>query len=290
MYGTVLSVLLMGLLPVMDAPLASDVPLDTLPIASPSPLDAGTPGVSALGQSVTASGVLVLDLQSGQLLYGRGQSARRAMGSLTKLMTAIIIAENHSLDEQVTVTREATAVEGSKAHLVAGQTYSVGDMLTALLLPSGNDAATALALFHSGSVAAFVQEMNMRARELGLKNTAFINPTGLDGTGQWSTPQDLAWLASFDWRIPAIRERMSMPDAVITSASGRTIALSHTHELMHQQSPVVAGKTGTTDGAGQCLLSVVEEGDRQYLVVLLGSHERYVDMRALLRTLGSFSL
>lgn len=287
MYGTILSVLLMGMAPMLNAPLADVMtPPDILSVAAPTPVTEGSAPASGLGRRVSASGMLVVDLQSGQNVYGRDVSHRRAMGSLTKLMTALIIVENHALDEHVTVPADIGDVEGSSARLPAGATFTVGDLLSGLLMASGNDAARTLALYHSGSEAAFVRQMNARARELGLQDTSFANSAGLDHPDQWSTPRDIGWLATFVWRQPAIRERMSTAQATIRSIDGRTISLSHTHELLHETSTVVAGKTGTTTAARECLLSVVKEGDREYLVVLLGSRGRYTDMRALLKTLG----
>lgn len=287
MYSAVLSVLLMGMVPALGSPALEQLPLGDLSIASPSPLVAGVTQVPGLGRSVTASGVIVLDLQSGQQLYGRGVGKRRPMASLTKLMTALLIAENHGMDETVKVSKDIDKVEGSKAPLVPGERYTVGDLLSAMLMASANNAAQALAIYHSGSVGAFVRAMNERARTLGLRDTSFANPIGLDDAQQWSTPRDIAWLALFDYRVPAIRERMSMRETVIRDADGHSVSLYHTHELLHQDPAVIAGKTGTTDDARECLLSVVREGSREYLVVLLGSRERYVDMRALLRTLRS---
>jgi D-alanyl-D-alanine carboxypeptidase len=286
MYSAVLSVLLMGMVPVLGSTLPELVPLADLSIASPSPFVPGSAQVPTLGKRVSASGVLVLDLQSSQQLYGRNADMRRPLASLTKLMTALLIAENHSMDEVVTVPKTINKVEGSKAPLVPGERYTVGDLLSAMLMVSANDAAEALALYHSGTEAAFVAAMNARAQELGLHDTSFANPIGLDDPAQWSTPRDIAWLALFDYRNAAIRSRMSMKQTVIRDADGGLLPLLHTHELLRQDPAVLAGKTGTTGDARECLLSVVREGGREYMVVLLGSRERYIDMRSLLRTLA----
>lgn len=255
-------------------------------VMAPSPLTAAAIEDTGMGRSVSASGVVILDVQSGQELYARNTQSRRPIGSLTKLMTALLIVEGHQLDEVVTVTREAALMEGSSASLQAGRRFTVSDLLAGLLIPSGNDAAVALAIFHSGSEAAFVREMNQRAQELGLADTRFANAAGLDEPDQWSTPRDLGWLALFVLRQPAIRERMSMKEAVIQDVDGKggAIVLQHTHVLLHGNDSIVAGKTGTTAAAKQCLLTVVREEGREYVVVLLGSRERYADLRSVLRT------
>ena len=282
-----LSVFLMGLLPVAPGGASHSVTIDTLPLAPPA-IAAGKqfPG-RTLARSVSASGVVILDLRSGQEIFARNGGRRRSVGSLTKLMTAVIIAESHELNEVVAVPADIARTDGSTARLPPGSHFTVGDLLSALLIASANDAAETLARFHGGSDAAFVAEMNARARTLGLENTSFANPSGLDDADQWSTPRDIAWLAAYALRNPAIRSRMSTVTASIRSMEGRSIALEHTHELLGKGA-VIAGKTGTTTAAKQCLFSLVNDGGREYIVVLLGSSERYVDLRTVLRVLTSF--
>ncbi len=283
-----LSVFLMGLLPVAPGGVSNAVTIDTLPLSPPA-LAAGKqfPGLT-LVRSLSASGVGILDLRSGQLLFARNGDRRRSVGSLTKIMTAVLIAESHALDEVVTIPADIAKTDGSTVRLPPGSRFTVGDLLSALLIASANDAAESLALFHSGSDAAFVVEMNARAKTLGLENTSFANPSGLDSTDQWSTPRDIAWLAAYALRNPDLRSRMSTVTASIRSKDGRSIALEHTHELLGQSDAVIAGKTGTTLAARQCLFSLVNEDGREYIVVLLGSNQRYVDLRAVLRILHSF--
>lgn len=285
MYSAVLSVLLMGVFPLLQDARPGALPLASLPIAPPSPIVEHIAS-SPVFQSVSASGIVVLDIRSGQQLYARNPQMRRPMGSLTKLMTALLIVENHALDEKVTVPSDLAKVPGSKSYLRAGQEFTVGDLLSALLIVSSNEAAETLARFHSGTESAFVRAMNARAAALGLKNTAFANASGFDDTQQWSTSRDIALLALYVLRRDSIRSRMSTKEATVIDSRGRELALIHTHELMHESSAVIAGKTGTTAAAKQCLLSIVREGDDEYAVVLLGSRDRYDDMRAILQTLG----
>lgn len=287
MYSTLLSVLFVGLLPMLHAP-GTHRDLGDLSVAAPSPLRATVLG-DDIGERLTASGVLVVDYDSGQQLYGRSARVRHPMGSLTKLMTALVILEHHSLDERVTVPAIVTEVEGQSAHLKPGSHFTVGDLLSALLIPSANDAAITLAIHHSGSVDAFVAAMNDRARSLGLRDTSYGNPAGFDDPQQWSTPRDVAILASYVLRAPELHARLATREARIVSEEGQAITLVHTHSLLQNDPDVLAGKTGTTPGAGQCLLSLVREGSREYLVVLLGSRERYTDMRLLLQSLTRVS-
>jgi D-alanyl-D-alanine carboxypeptidase len=285
MYSAVLWVLLFGMLPVPAVPSASQVPIIDIPVASPSPLKGFKPSTPFEVGRLSASGVLISDLESGQVIYASGENIARPMASLTKLMTAIIIAENEDLNEWVTVPDDVSAVDGAVERLPKGKQFTVGDLLSALLISSANDAAETLARHHAGSVTEFVSLMNARAEMLGLQGTHFSNPAGLDALDQRSTAADVAWLASFAFRHQEIRDRLSMRGTKIQSRDGTVIALTHTHALLHTDSPVFAGKTGTTNGARQCLLSFATIKGRTYVVVLLNSLQRYKDMQKVLKIL-----
>ncbi len=287
MHSSVLSLLLMGMLPVLNAPHADQAALEQISVASPSSLQANLFQESGLAGRLSASGMLVYDLQSGQQLYSQNAAQPREIGSLAKLMTALIITEHHSMDEMVQVPGDIRSVDGSVASLRGGEHFTVGDLLSALLIDSANDAAVTLARYHSGSSAAFVSDMNARARQLGLTQTSFANPIGFDDPRQISTPAELAWLTSFVLRDPEIRQRMSTKQMAIRSQEGRSITLTHTLKILHDPASVVAGKTGTTDEARQCADMVVREGEKEYVVVLLGSHDRYRDLRVILRLLDT---
>lgn len=285
MFGPILSVLLMGMVPVWGAQEHMQALSQTIQVAPPAS-SAGNLKLDALDESLSASGAIIVDLESGQTVYAMNHAVPRPMASLTKLMTALIIVENHALDELVTVPADIGEVEGNKAYLSPGEKFTVGDLLSALLIMSGNDAAVTLAVHHSGSTTAFAREMNERAEMLGLKETSYQNPAGFDATIQRSSPRDLAWLAMFVMRDPAIAERMSTSFQQITGSRGSVIPLTHTHELLRSDDEeILAGKTGTTPSAGQCLLSIVSMHGKQYVTVLLHSSDRYADMRKMLASL-----
>ena len=128
--------------------------------------------------------------------------------------------------------------------------------------------------------------MNESALQLGLTGTSFRNPAGLDHPAHWSTPEDIAWLTVFAMRNSEIADRMARAGATIVSDRGDRLQLYHTHALMHEKNTVMAGKTGTTNDAGQCLVSLVEGKDSEYIVVLLNSNHRYKDMKKILAVLG----
>lgn len=282
MLRTLLSVLLLGMVP-PESGISLPAVAPLINVAAPAvPLD--------LAARLSASGVVIVDVQSGQRVFGRQYDVPRPMASLTKLMTALLIVEHHDLSEIVRVPSGIATMQ-SAVRLPPGEQFTVGDLLSAMLIASANDAAVALAVFHIGSTEAFVAEMNDRALTLGLHATMFENPVGLDHPAQRSTPQDIAWLTVTTLRHPAIARRLSMRGTTITSLQGSSIALSHTYALMHAARPeyakpvVLAGKTGTTNGAGQCLMSLVEQGQRQYVVILLNSLQRYQDMHAILEAI-----
>jgi D-alanyl-D-alanine carboxypeptidase (penicillin-binding protein 5/6) len=286
MYSAVLSVLLMGMVPVFGGASAQRQELGFITISSPSPLHGAanrTPIPAPRG--ITASGMVVIDMTSGQQLTKRSARAERAVGSLAKLMTALIIVEHHALDEVVEIPRDIGSVEGTVAHLSPGEHFTVGELLSAMLIPSANDAAETLARFHSGTEEAFVRLMNQRAKSLGLAHTVFANPIGLDAARQWSTPEDIAWLAIFALKQKPIKERLAVAETKIRSREGTEIALKHTHTLLGKSSAVLAGKTGTTVAAKQCLMTLVEQNGRQYLVILLHSSDRFRDLRVILDAL-----
>jgi serine-type D-Ala-D-Ala carboxypeptidase (penicillin-binding protein 5/6) len=282
MYGPLLSVLLMGVIPVWGMQEKTPSLPQTISIAPPVTAQLQT--FDPLDQRLTASGVIIVDLESGQTLYERAGSEARPMASLTKLMTALLIVENHDLDEIVTVPSDIGKVVGNTAYLPADERFTVSDLLSALLIMSGNDAAVTLAQYHSGSMEDFAVLMNERAKELGLKKTSYSNATGLDAPQQFSSPRDLAWLTMYVMRNEEIAKRMGTQTDQIYSLSGKTISLTHTHQLLRaEDGDILAGKTGTTDAAGQCLLSIVEAPDgHRYIAILLHSKDRYADMRRIL--------
>ncbi len=275
MYRSLLTALLLGMFPSMNGMATDAAALQRVVVEPPSEL-------LSIDEHLSASGVIIYDAGTGQKLFSKDAKVQRPMASLTKLMTAVLIAENHAMGERVTIPKNVTDVAGNIAYLPPGTTFTVGDLLSALLINSANDAATTLAQYHSGSVPAFVAAMNERALALGMTATSFRNPAGLDNPAQWSTPQDIAWLTMFALGNPIIADRLSSAGGRIVSLQGDTIQLYHTHALMHEAGPVTAGKTGTTNEAGQCLMSVVDEGGKTYVVVLLNSNQRYKDMQTIL--------
>lgn len=287
MLTTLASVLLLGVVPppVTQEPAKPLPGIELVSVASPSPL---------VGQltmpAVSASGVLLLDAKSGEEIFALNPDERRPMASLTKIMTALLILENHDVSESVTIPSVAEQIRGSTLGVSAGQRFLVGALLRGLLIPSANDAAYALAAFHSRSVGAFVQLMNDRAAAMGLKNTHFANPAGLDNEGQYSTPRDLAWLTLAALKNDTFRSIVNMRSATILASDGKEYDLRNTNEMLHYNEDVFGVKTGTTDNAGECLIVLFNQNNRSYLLILLGSKERYTDSLNVLQAVRTASL
>src|SRR6185295_1498470 len=241
------------------------------------------PTLSDFSPVVTAKSALMVDVASGGKIWGKNEYAALPIASLTKLMTALIMVENHDLSEVVPVPRVAAEIEGTSAHLLAGETLTVHDLLYALLVPSGNDAALALAIFDAGSEESFVEKMNRRAKLLSMDSTHFVNVHGLDADGHVSSAHDLAILARQILKNPLLKEIVNVPKATINSTDGK---FSHTffttNDLLASPFPIFGIKTGTTDAAGQCLITLLKTKTHEIVIVVLGSSDRFQDTKALL--------
>jgi serine-type D-Ala-D-Ala carboxypeptidase (penicillin-binding protein 5/6) len=244
-------------------------------VAAPCALaqEAG-PGVSAQAWALT-------DAESGEYLAGENASERLPMGSTDKIMVALVALKQvetgeASLTDEVTVSEDAAAFATplySNVGLFAGDTLSVRELLAATLIPSGNDAAYALAEhLGGGSVDAFVEMMNREAGELGLEDTRFQNPTGLDDRDQYSSARDLAAMARAASAYPEFREIVATDYATITTQD-REIELLSTNELLFTYPPATGVKTGTTPRAGESLVASAASEDESYVSVILDARE-----------------
>ena len=227
---------------------------------SPSP-----PGVSA-------KAVVLINADTGQFLYGLNPDEPLPMASTTKMMTALLTMENcKDLNGMVTTSQRAVEVGESSIGLTTGEKLTVKEMLTGMLVQSGNDAATALAEYQSGTVEAFVDKMNKRAAELGMKNTHFANPHGLDDPAHYTSAADFVRLGTELMKFPLICEIVKSPNATIPWTGqpfGRSLT-NHNHLL--EQYPFINGiKTGYTDNAGQCIVISASENGVNLILAYLG--------------------
>jgi D-alanyl-D-alanine carboxypeptidase (penicillin-binding protein 5/6) len=238
--------------------------------------------VRASAPPVQAQAYVVQSSVDGRTLAAREADTPRPMASITKLMTVLVALERLSLDEVVTVPPAAARVGESTLDLEAGERLPVRDLVIGALVPSANDAATALAIAAGGSVPRFVAAMNRKARELGLTGTRYRNPHGLDEPGHVSTARDIAELLRDALRNPVIRQYAGMSRAVLSD--GRVV--ESTDNLIASVPGIVAGKTGHTGLAGWSQVAFARVGRVGITAAVLGEPSetrRDEDLAALLR-------
>ncbi len=218
---------------------------------------------------------------TGEVLASQDPRERLPMASITKLMTAIVALERSSLDDVATISKQTAAVGESTINLQPGERVRVRDLLRAALVQSANDAANAIAAFvGKGSVARFVELMNLRARQLGLTDTHFANPDGLDAPGHFSSARDVTKLARVAMNKPFIRQTVTLVDS---EAAGRQ--LRTWNDLLSTFPSLIGVKTGHTDGAGWSQVAAARAGGVTIYATILGGETREgrnADLAALL--------
>lgn len=225
-----------------------------------------------------------MDIDSRTVLFEKNSQEKRQIASISKLITAIIILENHRMDETVTVSKNASQVEGRKVGLSPGEKILLENLMYGLLIHSGNDAAIALAEHDAGNVDAFVQKMNEEVKTLGLKNTHFSNPAGLDDEKNFSTANDVALFALEALDQPFIRDAAQIKEKEIFSIDSKLRhRLETTDDLLKDPLfPIKGLKTGNTLGAGPSFVGFMEKDGHRILTVILGSEDRFKDTKILL--------
>lgn len=241
------------------------------------------PVTAAEPPPIDAEVAVVMDGTTGEVLYDKGAHTAVAPASLTKTMTAIIAIEQGNLDERVTVDVDGpqmAAEDGSSIMgLVPGEQLSLRDLIIGMMLPSGNDAALAIARHIAGSEKAFVARMNGKAAELGMSDTHFANPHGMDDPNHYSSPYDMALLARYAMRNPTFASIVSMRDAVIYGH--RTYDLHNINAILERYPGADGVKTGYTDNAMQAIVASARREGKWLIVALMRSHQRYDDAIAL---------
>ena len=252
--------------------LAAAVPATALAAGPPKP-------------SISAATAVVIDARTGETLYARGANRRHAIASTTKIMTALVARDGADLEDVFPASDYKPAAIESQIGLKRGEELPLHELLEALMLPSANDAAIAIAEGVSGSRAAFVDSMNAKAKQLGLENTSFANPIGLDDPDNYSTARDLALAARVLLRDPALARIVDSPRAVVRSDTRRRTVVNRNRLV--QGYPFVTGvKTGRTREAGYVLVGSATRGGVKVISVVTGEPSegaRDADSLALLR-------
>ncbi len=250
------------------------------PAQSPSVLGAETKPqivIESLGlipPEFSSNAVLAEDLVTGQILFGKNIHSRMLPASTTKLMTALIAIDYYKQSDVLTVYPQAL-VGGSVMGLSAGEKISFRSLLYGMLLDSGNDAAFTLALNYPGGIKNFVDQMNIKASALGLADTHFQNPAGFDSPMQYSSAYDLARIATQAAQNPEIAKVVSTKETLVTSIDDTKEHLLHNLNELLDQNGVVGMKTGTTPGAGENFVGLVDRENHEVLTVVLDSTNRF---------------
>jgi D-alanyl-D-alanine carboxypeptidase (penicillin-binding protein 5/6) len=236
---------------------------------------------------ITAKSAILLDANTGKVLYSKNDDAQRPVASTQKLITALIVAETGDLDKSVEIEATDTNCEPTKINVKPGQSYTRLQLLNALLVKSGNDVARALARDNAGSINAFADKMTQRVRSLGGTNSNFENPNGLPAQGQYSTARDMARVARMAYRNPTLREIMKTRYYNFRYSSGNVVPLRNTNRVLSTYSFCNGMKTGYTDLAGHCLISSGSYNGRDVIAVMLGcTKARIADESAKLLAYG----
>lgn len=238
--------------------------------------------------SISAESAVLIDGE-GKTVYEKNADERMGMASTTKIMTALIVAENLPPDRLISIPKEAVNVEGSSVYLCEGELLSVEQLLYALMLSSANDAAVALAISTSGSIESFASLMNQRARELGLSDTNFVNPHGLYDESHYTTAHDLALisLAALNNELIAriaSTKKATVPQGVTPDApDGTTLRYLYNHnKMLSLYKGAIGLKTGFTRDTGRCLVSAAERDGLRLIAVTLNAPDDWRDHTAML--------
>lgn len=248
------------------------------------------PVARAAGPEVSAQSAVVLTADTGTVLFEKDGHTPRPVASTTKIMTALLALEaaQERGDPLVDITQEMVAVEGSSMGLQAGDSISLTGLAAGMLLASGNDAANAAALYLDGSLESFAARMNQRAAALGMEDTHFVTPSGLDGEdaqglGHLSTAYDMALLARAALEDQAFRQLCSSPSLAVEFAEPvKRVTYTNHNKLLTQYPGCVGVKTGFTKEAGRCLVSAAERDGALLIAVTLNAPNDWQDHTALL--------
>lgn len=220
--------------------------------------------------SINSRSCIVYDRNSHMILYGKNETKQVKMASTTKIMTSLIIIENCNLSETIEISQKAAGTGGSRLGLKTGDKITIKDLLYGLMLCSGNDAAVALAEYAGGDIQGFSELMNNKAHELGLTNTHYESPHGLDSDGHYTTAYELAVLSDYALKNETFARIVGTKNYTVT-INGYPKNLSNTNELLGYLNGVYGVKTGFTNGANRCLVTACKRNDMDIICVVLGA-------------------
>lgn len=235
---------------------------------------------TAYGAQNSAQSAIVIDADTNKILYEKNAYEERPMASTTKIMTALLAVESNRLDEDVIITAQMIDVIGSCLGLRAGDRLTFYDLVVGMMLTSGNDSANSVAYILSGSVEKFAQLMNKRAQQIGMKNTNFVTPSGLDEGDHHSTAYDMALLTSAAIKIDTFCEIVSKKSADII-INGKSMTVYNHNKLLSADESFFGVKTGFTEKAGRCLVSAKNYKNNRLICVTLSAPDDWNDHKSL---------
>ncbi|KAF1084579.1 D-alanyl-D-alanine carboxypeptidase DacF precursor [Sporotomaculum syntrophicum] len=231
---------------------------------------------------VSAQSAILVDVNNGQILYGKNHRQPKPMASTTKIMTAVVALAGADIKSKVKVSPQAAGVGESSMYLEPGEELTLEQLLYGALLRSGNDACVAIAEHVAGTEGTYVQLMNEKAVLLGTETTSFRNTNGLPAAEHYTTALDLALLTRYALHDPAFCRIVRTRARVVESLNGVSHYLQNTNKLLWRYPGADGVKTGTTIAAGKCLVASATKGDRRLLAVILNGSDRFEDARRLL--------
>lgn len=247
-----------------------------------------TVNLYAAEPNVAAKGAVLMDMGSGRVLWGKNENEPMSMASTTKIMTAIIALERGNINDMVTVSKNATLAPPVKMHLSEGERVRLYDLLLAMMLQSYNDSAVAVAEHICGNVDEFCEAMNLKAGELGCKNTHFETPNGLDKGSHHSTAYDMALITKYALENDDFVKLINTPSAQFKSSKS-SYSFVNKDRLLREYEGALGVKTGFTNKAGQCFAGAAKRGDEGYVSVVLasgwgstGKEQKWIDTKRIL--------
>ena len=232
--------------------------------------------ISAQSLSVSAEAAVLMDANTGEILFALREKQHLAMASTTKIMTALLLCENVSLQQSVKIPAEAVNAEGTSLGLKAGMVTDYQSLLYGMLLSSGNDAARATAILMDGSESRFCERMNRRAAEMRLLDTHFQTASGLDAAEHYTTAADLAELARQALSCEEFARACRLKTATV-NLDAKPVKVKNHHRLLLEYPGCIGVKTGYTSKAGRCLVTAAQRGGRRFIAVTLNDRNDWQD-------------
>lgn len=234
-------------------------------------------------QDLSADSAVVICAETGEVLFEKNSRKERSMASTTKIMTSVIALECNTPDRIITITDEMVNVEGTSSGLLAGDRITLSTLVYCMLLESGNDAANSVALAVAGSFEAFAELMNKKAEEIGMLNTSFVTPSGLDDEKHYTTAYDMALLTAYALENPDFADICSRSNYKTDYDNGlKNVSLSNHNRLLNEYDGCIGVKTGFTKKSGRCLVSAAQRDGVTIIAVTLNAGDDWNDHRKML--------